>query len=295
MRKAVLICMASLFVAVLFCGCAAAADTPAEDKLMADVFNAIAQKDYVTAKKLMAGVIDETDLDKALPSMSDYIMGTVVEYTKTGYSVDSYIGTDGKNTAETFTYGVKTQYGDYTVKMVLLRSDGGRKMIGYEVAKAPQSGGAILDLNDFDMIQPLMLLLSAVCLVLFIFALVKCAKAYIRLKVLWIVLIILLNAGFSVVKTASGTQTHMLLFIGISSLIKYANGDYMFSVMLPLGAILFLCLRRRLVASAAPPKEAAETDLRLSDGGAAERRAGPLEPEENNGELDNGDNGTERR
>ena len=291
MKKAIFVCTAFLFVAVLFCGCSPAADTPAEDKLMADVFNAIAEKDYAAAKELMSGEIDETDLDKALPSMSDYIKGTAVEYTKTGYSVDSYIGTDERNTAETFTYSVKTRYGDYTVKMVLLRSDGGRKIIGYEVAKASQPGGAILNLNDFDMIQPLMLLLSAVSLFLFIFALVKCAKAYIRLKVLWIALIILLNIGFSVVKTASGAQMHMLLFIGISSLIKYVNGDYMLSVMLPLGAILFLCLRRKLIALAAPPKETAGTELRLSDGGAAERRAGSPGPEENNCERDNGDNG----
>lgn len=42
----------------------------------------------------------------------------------------------------------------------------------------------------------------------------------------------------------------MLISINISYMQKFINGDTVLQILIPLGAILFLCLKRRLIESA---------------------------------------------
>lgn len=254
MKKTIAMFTGLVFLLVLLLsGCAESIKTPDQDKLMADIFNSIESENYDTAKKLMTGLISESDLDQALPSIAEYIHGNIKEYKKIGYYFHTSVSNSDKINSQTLTYNVKTDYDDYNVEMVLLQKNGGAwNIYGYNVIRASEANvtGSLLDLSNFDFLQLFLLIFSAGSLALIIIAIVKCAKSPIRRKALWIVLIILLQIGFSVAQSASRSEFRIMLFLGMSSLFKYSDGSYALSVIVPLGAILFLCLRKRLIYSA---------------------------------------------
>lgn len=253
MKKLYLI-MAFLLCLAL-CGCVNAFKTPSQDNLMADIFNAIEDKDYDYARQEMGELISGEELDNVLPAMSDYIQGTITEYTKIGYyyHIKSSISSSNKTETQTLTYNVKTQYNEYVVEMVLLNTEGGWKVYGYHVTEASKLpiNGYIIDFNNFDVLQLIMLVFSAACIGFVIYTIVICAKSRIRLKALWIILIILVQAGLAFAESASAVDIRVMAFsLDISKLLKYQNGDYIFTLIIPVGAILFLCLRKHLIASA---------------------------------------------
>jgi hypothetical protein len=72
----------AFLLCLMLCGCANAVKTPGDDKFMTDIFNAIENEDFDSAKEMLSGFIPGTDLDKALPQMSEYISGTVSDFRK---------------------------------------------------------------------------------------------------------------------------------------------------------------------------------------------------------------------
>jgi hypothetical protein len=254
MKKSVAAIIAVFLCVFILSGCVESVKTPEQDKLMEDIFNSIENEDYDTAKELMSGLISESDLDNALPQIAGYVKGTIKEYKKIGYYYHVSLNNDEKINTQTFTYNVKTDYDNYIIEMVLLqKGESDWSVYGYNVTKASEStavSGSVIDFSNFDFFQLLLLLFSAGCLALIIVAIVKCAKSPIRRKALWIVLIILLQVGFSIAQSPSRFDISTMLFLGMSSLYKYTNGGYALSVIIPLGAVLFLCLKKRLINSA---------------------------------------------
>jgi hypothetical protein len=80
-----------------------------------------------------------------------------------------------------------------------------------------------------------------------IIAIVICAKSRVRKKGLWIPLIVLLHTGFSLTLSPQGVYFNLwILQLNLTSLQKFIDGTQVYSLLVPLGAILFLCLKKRL-------------------------------------------------
>ena len=123
--------------------------------------------------------------------------------------------------------------------------------------------------------------ISLLELTFMIVMLVDCCRHKMKLKALWIVLIIL--AAFSaVIQVGNGFSMHFNfnLFFGFTSFTSYGDGAFDLRIMVPIGAIIYLIMRKKLFAAAAVPT--AETIHEATPEATPE--AAPAEPIQENGE-----------
>lgn len=85
---------------------------------------------------------------------------------------------------------------------------------------------------------------------------VDCCRRKIKRKVLWVLLILL--AGVIVTLSISGTGVNLRFNIGIylqiSALIRYGNGASKLSLVIPAGAVIYLCCRKKLIEKGRIPE-----------------------------------------
>jgi hypothetical protein len=218
---------------------------------MVAVFDASENEDYETLAQVVdSDVISEQGIEQMITGVSEYIEGTVTDYQKTGWYINKSLNNGVQTTTQDLSYNVATDYDNYVVSMRLLQTgENDWKVIGFNVIRAEQlkGNGAVINFEDFDVVQLLMLVLSAAELALMIIAIVVCAKSKVRRKALWIVLIVLLHTGVSLTLSPSGFHFNLwILNVSLSSLQKFIDGTRVFNVLVPLGAILFLCLKKKL-------------------------------------------------
>lgn len=128
--------------------------------------------------------------------------------------------------------------------------------------------GAMADANVF---QWIMLCSNLILIAFTIYALTDACRHKMKLKVLWIVIIVLGFASIGV--TLSATRLNFNLNINwifaYSALILHGSGTIIFRIMLPIGAILYLALRKRLIINSASeisePQTAVPTETPLAE------------------------------
>lgn len=246
--------------AALLGGCAQALvdslDTTQQDAVMTAVFDAVENGDADTlAQHMSSEYISDDVIRQMIDTGSGYIEGTVKEYKKTGWYINKSTNSGGQTTTLDLSYDVATDYEDYVVSMRLLQTGADSwEVVGFNVIRAAEFkvNGAIINFDDIDMVQVAMLLVSAAELALMIVAIVVCARSKVRRKALWIVLIVLLHTGLSLKLSPAGFNFNIwLVNVSLTSLQKFIDGTRIYNILVPLGAILFLSLKKRLERSAA--------------------------------------------
>jgi len=104
--------------------------------------------------------------------------------------------------------------------------------------------GQTMDFMHFNFAHLALLILALAELALFVVALVACARSRIQHKGLWIAIILLVQLTLKLTGTAFDAY---VLIIDLSFPLET---PWTFSFALPLGAILFLCMKKRLELSA---------------------------------------------
>ncbi len=253
-RTAIIILAAAVICAVLLGGCKQAmvdsVDSTQQDEIMAMVFDAVENGDTeVLAQYMSQDYISGDDIQQMADSGSAYIEGTVTDYKKTGWYINKSLDNGVQTTTLDLSYNVMTDYDSYVVSTRFIQGANRWELIGFNVIRMKdfKANGAIFSFENFDVVQLLMLLLSAASLALMIIAIVACAKSKVRKKALWIVMIVLLHTGVSLAFSPAGFRFNFwILNVTLSSLQKYIDGTRVYNVLVPLGAILFLSLRRKL-------------------------------------------------
>ena len=120
--------------------------------------------------------------------------------------------------------------------------------------------GTLGHMKDADGIQWIFLLLNVVIVSFGLFALVDCARKKIKNKVLWILLLVIGFATVGITVTGSGFRTNFNLgwITAYSALIRYGSGAVMLRLMLPVGGIVYFCIRRSLLKAPKPVATPAE-------------------------------------
>lgn len=249
MRKIVLVVLVLITCMMVLTGCNSLFATPDEDEFVRNFLESIDEGDYT---KYEDSFIDEVKNDVAfeqgIKSIDDFFEGEIKDIRKTGV----YYRTTKSGSNTTFSreiqYKVVTSENDYVVNMVTVSYDGEvYKAARFNVNYASDVYGKIIDFDDFDIVQLLLLVFSGLCVAFVIFAIVLCAKSKVRLKGLWIPLIILIQTGITITKLPMRYGFNFHLFATkISSLRKFTNGGTILTVMIPLGAILFVILKKKL-------------------------------------------------
>ncbi len=225
-------------------------------------------------RKYTQGMLDAIiakDFDTAYTFVEDAVTKDVFarEYTRMEallYDVESYeLKFIGFSSNTNFQNGKTFKNTNYTYEMaenddkyiVYVNTNSDYQKLSCFDVKAFESTnlyytGTINKMGDATAFQWVMLLSNLLTLGIAVFAVIDCAKNKIKLKALWIIIIILgmLTFGVSITSATLRANFSLGLFMNYSSLIKYGDGSLKFSIMLPVGAIVYLILRNTLIKKA---------------------------------------------
>lgn len=268
MKKKILAVIAALSL-VLLCACGqmleAAADTEVE-RLMLEAFDALEAGDADAFYALFAPeVLPEDDAEYAalFAGVRDYYKGTVVDYKLTSISKKSHASGGGTTLNVEANYTVTTSQDTYYTYVARLEDPNTSGLTGfnivtqadYETAEEESTPTGTLDtLGSFTLEQWMTFFLSLIVYGFTIFTLVRCLRDRIRLKPLFVIVVL---AQFALTFTMSadiGVQfSFMLRFLSMSRLLLYPGGGMVLTLTLPAGAIVYWFIRKSLKKPEPPP------------------------------------------
>lgn len=114
--------------------------------------------------------------------------------------------------------------------------------------------GTLGHMQGADLLQWLILLTSVLSWGFIAWMLVDCCRRKMQKKVLWILLILL--GGMLLTWSAGGgsvsIRVNFGIYIQLNTLLRYGDGSTKLSLLIPLGAIIYCCMRRKLTEKAQP-------------------------------------------
>lgn len=109
--------------------------------------------------------------------------------------------------------------------------------------------GTINNMKNATVMQWIMLLLNLVAIGITVFALVDCCRKKIKLKALWIIIIILgmVTVGVTFGASVLRFNFNIAWLFAYSAYIIYGGGTVVFRLMIPVGSIIYFALRKLLI------------------------------------------------
>lgn len=117
--------------------------------------------------------------------------------------------------------------------------------------------GDLSNMRDANFLQWAMLAVAALTLAFVIWMAVDCCRRKMKRKALWLVLILL--GSVMITTTLSGSSFSIRYNLGLllnhSALLRYTDGSFVFRLLIPVGAIVYLVQRKKLSVPADAPSE----------------------------------------
>ncbi len=252
----------AIFFVLLLClslaSCELETEQGNEIKAQCQAFlDAAISEDAPAARKVLAAEMDEDDFAKAFPIICEYING-VDTYTLTQTGFNSGIDNGFSYYEAVFT--MKTNIGNFEVRA--MEVEGYEGLYNFNITSEedlnPSYTGTITSIKGSNAFQILILLFSAACVAFTIFALVDCCKHKMKYKPLWIIIILCGVVAFTITLNNTDinfkTRVAAMLF-SYSYLQIYETGALIFNLSLPVGALVYFIIRKKLYASAAVKEE----------------------------------------
>lgn len=257
-RKIVgLILAAALVLSLAGCSGIEVEDDPQIRSAVEAFLDALVAEDGDAAYSTVYSGIDRTEFDTAFAQMYPCVEGM------------------GEYELEVIHYNYSNQNGTVTVQMTYRMTAGDRAVIvtasvtdGYEgltgVHIVPEEEttlhhtGTLGNMAGASPVQWIVLILGALVWVFVIWMVVDCCRRKMRWKVLWILLIVL-GALVLTLTMSSGSVNFRFnfgLYLQLSSLIRYGDGSTQLSLVVPLGAIIYCVLRKKLTKQDPPAPQA---------------------------------------
>jgi hypothetical protein len=259
MRKILIVVVLVVASAFLLTGCADIIKTPQEDEFVEEWLASVENGDYAKYYGGIAGVSTEEEYVEAMKGLDDYYNGDIVDIKKTSAYIKTYTQNGQTTYSKELQYQIETTQDDYTLAIVFVSEDGVEyKPYYYNIIYSSElkGNGAVINFDDFDIVQLLLLILSVLSFGFMVFSIVLCAKSKVRLKGLWIPIIVIVQSGFTISRFPESFSFNInFIATTISSLRKFLNGGTILTVMLPIGAILFVILRKTLIRRAQEYRE----------------------------------------
>lgn len=262
MKKNRILAVFAIVIAVLLLisGCTAALQS-LENKEVRQItetmLDAIIANDSQTAYSLVQHFCTESDFTSAFAQMQDLLgetttYGLKLLYIQAHTSIDNGERTNSFNciyeltdAAERLVIQVQTN-DQYQLRTFYLTP--------YEYTDYHFTG-TLKTMQDATLTQWSILLLNIIPYGLMVFALVDCCRNKIKKKILWVLLLIFGVITFSVTMSSSGMRLNfsLLSVTAYSALIRYGSGTVVCRLMLPVGAIVYLAIRRSLLEKGKDP------------------------------------------
>jgi len=253
-RIIVIIALATL---LLFSGCSdmqlAMMQALEEDEVKADaenILNGIENQDSEYIYDTYFSSIDEVSRDDLISGMQEIYAeyeGTQMSAQFYSVYVNSLSNSNGTRTVKTATYLVRTDVKPYLLTLTYLKSSNGEFNV-YGINLSPFLDYIVNDrFQDYDAKAWAAFSLNILSYGIMILALILCIKTKIKLKALWIILI-LLQVGITKTAFPNYFQTSFsfIQVLGISKYWIYAHGGTITSVFFHVFAVIFLFVRKNL-------------------------------------------------
>ena len=232
------------------------------------MIEALSEDDSATARALFGEACTDEDFNAAYPQLAEFFRG-IGEYDVSGLGF--YRGITNGISYSNMTLLISAEKGDFQL-FVEERSDFPGVLSTFYVSEYEN----VVDLTPsgpVNVIQIVLLLISALELAFVIWMTVDCAKRKIRKKALWIVIILLANVVFKLALTAGNISFNVAFLFGISSFSVPSAGGFAISISIPIGAIIWLIMRDRIKPIENPSNESQIPYVSASAGASVEPSA----------------------
>lgn len=251
--KKIYVFAAILLILSAFCLNSCGGDTtisaPEHEDLACAFVDALSKNDI----EAVAPLIDEEhfprkDLDDVFNNARQSI-GAFSSYENKGISDYVRSEQNGK-TVESAAFRFYTDGADFCVRITRI---GNSEKICELTIGSIQTGG-VFSMEGANALQWLVLILGIATIGFTVFAFIDCARRKFKSKGTWCAIILLgvLRVGFTVNQAGFAPNAGFGLIISPSSLLTYSLGGYSLSLIIPVGAIVYLVMRKKLLRPQAP-------------------------------------------
>ena len=231
------------------CGGGTPISAPEHEALACAFVDALSKNDI----EAVAPLIDEEHFSREnfetfFKNAREYV-GEFSSYENKGITDYANAEQNGKPT-ESATFLFETDGADFYVGVA--RVGGVEKICG--IAVNPTQTGTITSMGGANVLQWLVLILGIATMGFTAFVFVDCVRRKFKSKGVWCAVILLgvLSLGFTVGKTGFVPTAGFGIIVFPSSLVTYSTGGYALSLVIPVGAIAYLVMRKKLLRPQAP-------------------------------------------
>lgn len=215
------------------------------------MLNSLIADDFEAFYSQISDACSEEDAIALFPQMRDYLNGATT-YELELYHMSARVD-NGVHLREE-KYFVKTDGGNFYVSIQTTSEVQG--IAGFNIVKEEESGiassstGTIFSMSGASLVQWALLMFALLETVFVIFSVVDCARQRIAKKALWILLILFASGTFMLTLSSSGLNFRFNLgfLFSHTALIVYNNGTRVLRLFVPIGAIIYWCLRKKLLS-----------------------------------------------
>ena len=248
MKKRLFIVLLMAWMLTVFAGCNFEID---DSEFRADtqqMLDAVLVNDMDTCRALISRDVDDAALAAGVAQMQT-VLEDVAEYTLQPISFNKK-ATNGI-TQTTIRYRMSA--GEMIFLVDAVRVSNADQLAGFHVVRyeEPVYTGTVGHMDGADAAQWILLLVAAAETAFVIWMLIDCFRHTIGNKALWIALILIGNALITL--TTGNGQFNLNYAVGTvwnhTALIRYSTGSDVLRLFLPVGAIVYTVMRKKLIQS----------------------------------------------
>jgi hypothetical protein len=232
---------------------------PEHEELACAFVDALSKNDVEAALPLMDGeYFKRKDIEDVFKNARKAI-GDFSSYANKGISDYGESEQNGKS-AQSAVFRFDTDGADFCVSITRV---GNSEKICKLAITSTQTGG-IFSMEGASALQWLVLILGLATIVFTVVVFADCVRRKFKSKGTWCAIILLgvLSIGFTVSQAGFAPKAGFGLIISPSSLVTYSLGGYTLSLVIPVGAIAYLVMRKRLLR---PEEVQTDSDEEIPD------------------------------
>ncbi len=214
------------------------------------MLDAIIADDYDTAYETISDACREQEFAAFYNQARAAFEGVkTYELTRIGYNSTVNVNNGEQIKRTDAEYKFKSGNIEYVITVSTMT--GYKNLAGFHIGSIEKTdlyyNGTLDNMVGATPFQWVMLLLNLVVAAVTIFAIVDCARRNIKKKALWIVIIVLGMLIIGKTTTANASQLNFNLgMFSYSAFIIYGSGKTVFRLLVPVGAIVYLAMRKTL-------------------------------------------------
>lgn len=255
LRRVLPLLLTALVLLAVLVSCTPETDIGNNTELAGEFMDHVVAGDYTAAYAMVQATVTDTDFRPYWQSIQTAVEGTeTYEMQQIGWNVNRSNGVTTRTTA----YQVYLD-NDRVILLRVVTQDGIEGIAGIHFS----------DITDFirstdtyvPVLQAVVFVVSLLCMAFTVWMFVDCLRRKMKYKVLWAILVVFgIALNITVGETAS-FSFNVGLFVQMSTVeIDPGLVAVVTELVIPVGAILYLCLRKKFTVQPPKPEEEAQTD-----------------------------------